>query len=173
MHPFSRYISKYDSLCVVIFVFCPSLGLILQIMINFGWSCKGLTQLSSGRRHWGIKKVRWSYDNRAGAKVVSRESPEKVIQLVRRLVLVGLGANVTFLPKIVPGLDNGITNALSRFQESRFWCLAPHASLTSDPFPEELCGLGCKKNLGIIPFSFPLHLSGLQLRMGNILVLCY
>ncbi|XP_077781388.1 uncharacterized protein LOC144327059 [Podarcis muralis] len=47
--------------------------------------------------------------------------------------------------KFVPGIDNNIADALSRFQMERFRSLAPDAQQQPQPFPEHLWNIGSEK----------------------------
>ena len=63
----------------------------------------------------------WS-DNEAVVTIINRQPSRclKSVQLVRTLVIRCLELNIHFMAKHIPGIDNGIADALSRFQMSRF-----------------------------------------------------
>lgn len=88
--------------------------------------------------------VRFWCDNQAVVHVVNRQTSRsvKVMRLVRAFVLQCLRINALFIVQHVPGLQNGVADALSRFQEERFRELAPAASPFPDPMPQWLWSLG-------------------------------
>ena len=53
--------------------------------------------------------------------------------LLRRIVAVCMRHNVLLSAVHVPGVDNGLADALSRFQVDRFWALVEEQSLVMDP----------------------------------------
>ena len=60
------------------------------------------------------------------------------MKLVRELFLCAARLNFTITAKHVPGKDNGIADALSRFNMQVFRQLAPHAHLTPVVVPQIL-----------------------------------
>ena len=50
------------------------------------------------------------------------------MDLVRKITIQTLIYNFTLTSQHVPGIDNFIADALSRFQMDKFYHLAPHAS---------------------------------------------
>ncbi|XP_063790754.1 uncharacterized protein LOC134945420 [Pseudophryne corroboree] len=56
-----------------------------------------------------------------------RSSSPQALRLLRHLVLVCLQCNINFRARHVPGVDNGIADALSRFQFDKFRKLVPGA----------------------------------------------
>ncbi|XP_067318612.1 uncharacterized protein [Anolis sagrei] len=90
------------------------------------------------------KRVRFWCDNQAVVRVVNRQSSKsaRVMRLVRLFVLTCLEANITFSARYIPGVNNEIADALSRFQEDRFRSLAPGADLLPASFPLDLWTLG-------------------------------
>lgn len=55
-----------------------------------------------------------------------------VLEVMRRTVAVGANSNFTFFIKHLARLNNGIADALSRFQSHRFRELAPYADLAPE-----------------------------------------
>ena len=94
-------------------------------------------------RLWAILSnkcvIFWS-DNEAVVTIINRQTSRcrKIMQLVRTLVIRCLELNIHFKAKHIPGVDNGIADALSRFQMSRFQQLASEADLTITPLPADL-----------------------------------
>lgn len=54
---------------------------------------------------------------------LSSRSP-RIMKLAKAFVLQCLNLNIHFSGRHVSGIDNGIANALSRFQMDKFWDLA-------------------------------------------------
>ena len=81
----------------------------------------------------------WS-DDEAVVSIINRQTSRcpKIMALVRKLVVRCLELNIHFKARHVPGLDNGIADALSRFQMTRFRQLAPGADPTITPLPADL-----------------------------------
>lgn len=96
------------------------------------------------REHFKDRKVLFWCDNQAVVRVINRQTSrsERVMRLVRKLVLTCLQANISFSARYVPGTSNCIADALSRFQEDRFRELAPEARQCPESFMEELWNLG-------------------------------
>ncbi|KAM4694365.1 LOW QUALITY PROTEIN: uncharacterized protein O3C94_004839 [Discoglossus pictus] len=88
-------------------------------------------------------------DNMAVVHAVNNitSSSIPVIRLLRHLVLACLRLNICFRAKHVPGIDNSIADALSRFQWGRFRQLAPQAAATGEQFPLTLWELGAESAL--------------------------
>ncbi|KAM4663361.1 uncharacterized protein O3C94_011588 [Discoglossus pictus] len=85
-------------------------------------------------------------DNMAVVHAVNITSSSiPVIRLLRHLVLACLPLNICFRAKHVPGIDNSIADALSRFQWGRFSQLAPQAAATGEQFPLTLWELGAER----------------------------
>ncbi len=59
-----------------------------------------------------------------------------VLELMRRMVTVAAKFNFTITIKHIPGLDNGIADALSRFQMTKFHRLVPNAACSPVPIPD-------------------------------------
>ncbi|KAM4748862.1 uncharacterized protein WCC33_006262 [Rhinophrynus dorsalis] len=86
--------------------------------------------------------VFWT-DNIGVVHVVNRSTSASppVLALLRFLVLRCLQLNISFRAKHVPGLENDIADALSRFQFDRFRVLAPGAAVKGVPCPGHLWSL--------------------------------
>ncbi|KAM4652167.1 LOW QUALITY PROTEIN: uncharacterized protein O3C94_014521 [Discoglossus pictus] len=93
------------------------------------------------------KHVIFFSDNMAVVHTVNNitSSSIPVIRLLRHLVLACLHLNICFRAKHVPGHDNSIADALSRFQWGRFRQLAPQAAATGEQFPLTLWELGAER----------------------------
>nr|XP_034994623.1 uncharacterized protein LOC118096659 [Zootoca vivipara] len=94
------------------------------------------------------RRVCFRTDNQAVVSVMSRQSSRstRVSALLRAFVLRSLELNLHFTAKFVPGVNNDIADALSRFQMDRFRLLAPEAQQCPEPFPESLWNLGSEKS---------------------------
>ena len=75
------------------------------------------------------KKVFFHCDNEAVVTIVNKQSTRspQSMHLVRHLVSICLSRNIVFKAVHVPGLQNCIADALSRFQFNKFRSLAPQA----------------------------------------------
>ncbi|XP_053161001.1 uncharacterized protein LOC128349104 [Hemicordylus capensis] len=75
------------------------------------------------------KTVHFWCDNQATVQVIDRQTSRspRVMILVRAFVLACLHNNIQFLACHVPGVQNSLADALSRFQVQRFRQLAPEA----------------------------------------------
>ncbi|XP_077779111.1 uncharacterized protein LOC144326428 [Podarcis muralis] len=92
-------------------------------------------------------RVCFRTDNLAVVNILARQSSRsaRVSSLLRAFVLRCLEYNILFSAKFVPGANNDIADALSRFQIPRFRSLAPGAQLSPEPFPEYLWNVGDAK----------------------------
>lgn len=83
-------------------------------------------------------------DNQAVVHIINGQTSKspRVMRLVRAFVLQCLRINTLISVRHVPGLENGVADALSRFQEERFRQLAPAACPYPDPMPPWLWSLG-------------------------------
>ena len=57
---------------------------------------------------------------------------------LRYLTMLAIRHSFSFTASSVPGKDNQVADALSRFQFERFGCLVPHADATPSPIPASL-----------------------------------
>ena len=82
-------------------------------------------------------KITFHTDNLAVMHIINQQSSHcpKIMHLVRMFVLEYLRYNIVFRAVHVPGKDNIIADALSRFQISRFQAAAPHAEANMTPLP--------------------------------------
>lgn len=103
-----------------------------------------LVALSLWKDLFRDRKVLFWCDNQAVVRVINRQISwsERVMGLVKRLVLTCLRANISFSAKYIPGTSNNIADALSCFQEDHFRQLALLAESQPEKFPEELWNLG-------------------------------
>ena len=83
-------------------------------------------------------KVRFNCDNLGVVQVVNRLSAASppVVSLLRHLVLRCLHLNVFMYAVHLPGVENTLADALSRFQWDRFRELAPAAEQHGVPCPD-------------------------------------
>ena len=86
------------------------------------------------------KRVIFWCDNEAVVAIINRQTSHcaKIMKLVRFLVLRCLEFDIHFKARHVPGVDNSIADALSRFQMDRFRRLAPGADPVMTPLPGNL-----------------------------------
>ncbi|KAJ1152619.1 hypothetical protein NDU88_005394 [Pleurodeles waltl] len=97
---------------------------------------------------WGStfanRNVVFNVDNQSVVNLVNsqRARDEKVLKLLRVFLLKCLTFNVIFKAKYVPGVNNDVADALSRFQWQRFCGLAPGADVLKTAVPGELWELG-------------------------------
>ena len=89
-----------------------------------------------GEQLRGKRVLFWS-DNQAVVAIVNKQTSKCpiIMGMVRRLVLKCLSFNILFKARFVPGFNNSIADALSRFQVERFRALAPHAEAVVSPLP--------------------------------------
>ncbi|XP_055335738.1 uncharacterized protein LOC129586500 [Paramacrobiotus metropolitanus] len=90
-----------------------------------------------GRNLWR-RKIIFHTDNAGAVEAWARlrSSSPGVLDLMRRLTRAAADNNFTLTLKHVRGVDNGIADALSRFQTERFRKLAPQASQSPTPCPD-------------------------------------
>lgn len=83
-------------------------------------------------------------DNQVVVHVINSltSKSHQVMGLVRGFILRCLRFNIFFLVRHVPGLDNGVADALSHKQMWRFHQLAPAADLPPVQLPEEVWSIG-------------------------------
>lgn len=86
------------------------------------------------------KRIIVRSDNEAVVAILNKQTSRcpDIMKLVRFFVLQCLKLNVGFKARHIPGKDNDIADALSRFQEERFRQLAPGADLTGGQVPHFL-----------------------------------
>jgi len=83
------------------------------------------------------KKIEFNCDNIAVVHIINKLSSksEPVMKLVRALTIKCLFHNIVIKAKHVPGIQNDVCDALSRFQMDRFKQLAPDANPMPDSIP--------------------------------------
>ena len=90
---------------------------------------------------WGDQmnnlKVQFWSDNAAVVSIINKQTSHCpfIMSLVRQLVLQCLRHNILFKAEHIPGVDNQIADALSRFHNSKFHRLAPGADSEMTPPP--------------------------------------
>jgi hypothetical protein len=89
---------------------------------------------------WCQKRILYRCDNQATVFAINkgRSDSPAMMQLMRRMVLVAAKNNFAFAAEFIPGKDNNIADALSRFQFDRFRQLAPEADPSPTPLPTEV-----------------------------------
>lgn len=92
---------------------------------------------------WVSKRIEFYCDNQDVVEVINskRSKIPRVMDLVRDLTLCTLQHNFYFRAVHIPGKNNEIADALSRFQMERFHRLAPQANPTPTPIPAHLYNL--------------------------------
>ncbi|XP_077182618.1 uncharacterized protein LOC143832292 [Paroedura picta] len=90
------------------------------------------------REEFRNKRVLFWCDNQAAVRILNKQTAKsaRIMCLVRRLVLVGLEANITFRARHVAGVNNVFADSLSRLQVRKFHMLAPQARRDPDDFPD-------------------------------------
>ena len=88
-------------------------------------------------------KIRLNCDNMGVVQVINRISGSSlpVVRLLRHLVLRCLQWNISLYAVHIPGVDNRLADALSRFQWGKFRELAPGADAEGVPCPGWMWGL--------------------------------
>ena len=86
------------------------------------------------------QKINFHCDNLAVVMMVNKQSAKDkpCMHLIRILVELCLENNVVFKAKHIPGLNNEIADALSRFQFQRFKILSPQADKERTPIPDQI-----------------------------------
>ena len=90
---------------------------------------------------WAQKRIVFYGDNQAVVSIINskRSKSPRIMDLVRALTLQTMKYNFYFKALHVPRHYNDIADSISRFQQTRFQRLAPHAD--HQPQPEELSHL--------------------------------
>ena len=83
------------------------------------------------------KKVVFRSDNQGVVAIISKQTSPcpDITRLVRHFVLLCMEWNISFRSLHIPGVENEIADALSRFQDSRFRKLAPDADPSGVEIP--------------------------------------
>lgn len=86
------------------------------------------------------KKIRFHCDNEAVVAILNSltSKSNEVMRLVRKLTLLCLQRNILLKAEHIPGTNNEICDALSRFQDARFRALAPEADALPASIPDEV-----------------------------------
>ena len=89
---------------------------------------------------WAQKRIIFYCDNQAVVSIINskRSKSTRIMDLVRALTLKTMKYNFYFKAIHVPGHSNDIADSISRFQQTRFRRLAPHADQQPQLLPEEL-----------------------------------
>lgn len=87
---------------------------------------------------WKTKKVLFWSDNMSTVEIIrkGRSKCLYIMKLMRKLTWCACTNNFFFSAKHVPGVQNDISDALSRFQIQRFRTLAPDADTFPEPCPK-------------------------------------
>ena len=107
------------------------------------WSERGITfketvPILMALKLWGghlqNKRLMCYTDNMAVMSAVNSMTCKctHTMWLIRRIVAMCMEHNILLSAVHVPGVDNGLADALSRFQEDRFWALVKEQSLIMD-----------------------------------------
>ena len=86
---------------------------------------------------WSRKRICFHCDNLATVHILSkrRSKTPMIMKLMRRLTWLAAKHNFFIYSKHIPGVQNDISDALSRFQVNRFRQLAPEAEWLPHPIP--------------------------------------
>ena len=89
---------------------------------------------------WVSRQVEFLCDNESVVAVLkSGTSRDKsLMMLLHYLPMLAIRHSFSFTASSVPGKDNPVADALSRFQFQRFRCLVPHADATPSPIPASI-----------------------------------
>ena len=119
-------------------------------------SAGSVASVSSGRSFFPIvvacalwypefsgKRLQFWCDNESVVAIINQghSKPPRIMDLVRFLVLISMKHNFFVRARHVAGVNNGIADALSRFQEQRFRQLASHAAPRPCTIPPSLMTL--------------------------------
>ena len=89
------------------------------------------------------KRIVLRSDNTSVVAILNKQTSKcpKIMKLLRFFVLQCLKLNLGFCAKHIPGKENVIADALSRFQMVRFREVAPNAEVKGTPVPKFLWSL--------------------------------
>ncbi|KAK3101174.1 hypothetical protein FSP39_001529 [Pinctada imbricata] len=109
---------------------------------NFHISVKELFPIVVAVLLWGIemtnKRVCFFSENMAVVQVINKQTAKDphLMKLLRKLIVQCLKLNIYFRAKHVPGIDNVVSDRLSRLQITEFHALAPQMNSVETPIPE-------------------------------------
>ena len=112
--------------------------------VSLSIAYKGLFPVVIAAQVWGATwrrlHVLFRLDNEAVVYVVNTRSSKvlALMHLLRDLFTSAARFSFYFSAAHVPGAQNQIADAISRFSWQEFQCLAPHAHLHPTPIPQEL-----------------------------------
>ena len=89
---------------------------------------------------WSKKHILFRSDNEAVVTILNSRTSKvpDIMHLVRHILMSAALFNFTFRAQHVPGVQNSVADALSRFNWQEFWRLAPSASPSPVPIPRQL-----------------------------------
>ena len=89
---------------------------------------------------WAQKRVKFLCDNQGTVEILCKgsSSSSDIMKLMRKLTLIAISCNFTFVAEFLPGRNNDIADALSRFQMDRFRKLAPNANIHPCQIPSDI-----------------------------------
>lgn len=95
------------------------------------------------RDHFIAKKLLINTDNMALVHIINSQTSksQRVMQLIRPLVLLCIKSNIQIKCVHIPGYYNSIADSISRFQWAKFRKLAPSADCQPAQIPMELLNL--------------------------------
>lgn len=93
--------------------------------------------------HFSGKRIQFWCDNESVVAIINsgHSKVPRIMDLVRFLVLISMKHNFYVKARHVPGVSNEVADALSRFQDARFWAAAPTAERTPCTIPPSLMTL--------------------------------
>ena len=89
---------------------------------------------------WCRRHVLFHSDNDAVVHILNSRTSKIpcIMHLLRQLLLSAARHSFSFSSQHVPGVNNQVADALSRFHWQRFWQLAPEAQRSPTPVPPQL-----------------------------------
>ena len=82
--------------------------------------------------HFSGKRIQFWCDNESVVAIINsgHSKAPRIMDLLRFLILISMKHNFFIRARHVPGVSNEIADALSRFQDARFWSAAPKTEKT-------------------------------------------
>lgn len=111
---------------------------------NYHITIKELFPIVVAVQLWGHemsnKRVCFFSDNMAVVQVINKQTAKEttIMKLLRKLIVQCLKFNILFVAKHIPGVNNVLSDKLSRLQIVEFHKLAPYMDHHSTPVPEEM-----------------------------------